>query len=408
MQPPPNTTIFDPAALGGLVLLLAVAAALALAFRAARLPGAAVAGGLLAGLLLGPGTFGRIAPGAFDRLYAGAAAELAEHRAAEHRLGATLFALGAAPDAVPDRAEIAELEAEVERTGVAWRAARERHRRPLALGAIVLAALALGALGAARLPRAARTPDRARPLLLGAWLAAVPAILACVALAWFGEPRFGATMLAAAATVAVGAWPLGANDRRIAEEAFPGGLAWLRGATLVATAVAAILLFVAATRTALPLAVPAAATLGTAFLAGVAVSRLAPDDRMPAWPERAIALVAPGLAALAASSVEPFLDFRLWPALVLALVAHDGRWTAAALGAWLPGGVGFAPAWRLGLAAMPAGAGMVALLAVALVTGLMAAPVGLGLLLGVALGELLGPVRVACDRSLRTGDESAT
>jgi hypothetical protein len=107
----------------------------------------------------------------------------------------------------------------------------------------------------------------------------------------------------------------------------------------------------------------------------------------------AIPILVPPLAALAAVRIEPFLDLRWAPVIVLPLVAEDGRWLGGTLGAWLPGGIRFSRAIRVGLASIPAGPGMVAAIAIGLQAGVLAPTVGGGLLVGVLLIEILAPIR---------------
>ena len=66
--------------LGGIALLLAAAFGLAWLLRRSGFPGAAAVGGVLAGLLLGPGVLGRAAPAMYDRLFGAAPAEWAAWR----------------------------------------------------------------------------------------------------------------------------------------------------------------------------------------------------------------------------------------------------------------------------------------------------------------------------------------
>jgi hypothetical protein len=384
---------FLPDWLGGIALLVAVAFGFAWLLRRAGFPGAAAVGGIAAGLVLGPGVLGRIAPEVHDRLFGAAPAEFAAWREAERAVEATQFVAGSAGvDPASARVQVETLVAETEVRRAAWHAAVERARRPFALVAICLAALVF-LLGGSVRPSDAEASEggRRRGILLGAWNACVPAVLAAVALRWLGEPAWSPTMFAAMAAVAAGAWPLEGADRASARQALPGGERIVRTAALLANAVA-LALFAAAAGLAAPhpLAIPAVVALAAAFALGPALGSFLPDDRLV---RTVLAVLVPSLAALAALRVEPFLDFRWSLLVVLALIADDGRWLGGTLGSWLPGGISFDRAMRLGLLAIPASPAMLAIVAVSLATGWLSPAAAAGVLAGVLLIETLAPVR---------------
>ena len=378
--------------LGGIALLLAAAFGLAWLFRRAGFPGAAAVGGVLAGLLLGPGVLGRAAPAMHDRLFGAAPAERAAWRDAERAVDATQFVVGQAEvDPASARAQVETLVGEAEARKAAWNDAAERKRRPFLMLAF---ALGLAVLLASSLARpegnSGESEAKGRAIMLGAWSAFLPAVLAAVGLSWLGEPAWSPTMLAAMSAVAIGAWPLVATDREPLRDSVPGGLATLRTAALAANAIAIGFLGASAIVASHPLA-----TLGLAG-AAVAVVLVPPLVRSIGSERRsmaAIPILVPPLAALAAVRIEPFLDLRWAPVIVLPLVAEDGRWLGGTLGAWLPGGVRFPVALRVGLASIPAGPGMVATIAIGLQAGVLAPTVGGGLLVGVLLIEILAPIR---------------
>lgn len=144
-----------------LALLIAAAAAAALAWllRGAGIaggrPAAALVGGLLAGILLGPAVFGHVAPGAFERLYRGGVAERLALRQTNARHRAELAAAsitGPAPGALAEvfarhNAERAPLERALNQAVAAHR------RRLTAAGAGLLALTLLLAAWASRPPR---------------------------------------------------------------------------------------------------------------------------------------------------------------------------------------------------------------------------------------------------------------
>ena len=372
----------------GLALLAAASLAVAWLLRRAGLPGAAAIGGILAGLVLGPGVLGRFAPQTHDRLFGQAPAELAAWRQAERAVEATEFAVGSSgADPESARAQVESLVARSEARRAEWTAAAERARTPWVAVAAVLAALVIVAGGTRH---AEAVGDVGRGILLGGWNAGLPAAMVAVGLGWLGEPAWSPTMFAAMAAVAAGAWPLDEVDRATARDSAPGGLAMAWVAARTANVVAIALFAAAAITASHPLAAALIAALGGTFvISALFGSRLVPASLATVLVGGAV----PVLAALAAVRVEPFLDVRWGVLILLAVVAEDGRWIGATLGTWLPGGVPFLGAMRLGLVAVPAAPMMLAFVAVSLSAGLLAPAAGAGLLVGVLLIEGLAPVR---------------
>ncbi len=184
-------------AIVGVGALFGLAAALALLIRAARIPGgapaAAVAGGILAGVLLGPAVAWRAAPDLSWRYLRGnpeAQRALADERQEHQRELLAMQAGGAGTEAVSARAR------ELRRDGdPAVRRAAEARQRELDarawLALLVLSvALALAAWARtrrssfARLAWPGRRPEAAQFALPGAAMSLMPALLAAAALRW--------------------------------------------------------------------------------------------------------------------------------------------------------------------------------------------------------------------------------
>lgn len=381
-----------PGWLAGIAALIGLSLGLAWILKRGGLPGAAAVGGIVAGLLLGPGVLGRLAPAAHDRMFGSAPEELAKWREAERAVEATAFAAGQSEvDAESVRVEIESLMREADARKAGWNAAVERSRRPFLAFAFLLAFTVIAAASLARPAEASgEGSTTGRAVLLGAWNASMPAVLAAIGLAWLGEPAWTSAMFATMAAVAVGAWPLQEGDREPAIAVVPGGAASLRTAAVVANLVAIALLAAA-----VGVAPHAGTAVGLSALAvaatfGPVLARAMGDERKAL---AAITLAVPPLAALAAVRVEPFLDFRWGMVIMLALIAEDGRWIGGTLGSWLPGGIRPFHAIGIGLASIPAGPGMLATVAVGLEAGFLPPPVAAGLLVGVLLIEVLAPIR---------------
>ncbi|MHC4447766.1 MAG: hypothetical protein ACYSXF_08315, partial [Planctomycetota bacterium] len=206
------------------VSILVASAAAALLLRWARLPGWPVAGGVLAGLILGPTILGRVLPQGYESLFVGGAEErrtldLHELLAAEAEATG-----GDASDSVAEARE-------------ALREARHRHQKPLRDLAALAAALVLAGGGARRGQKP--SAGTVSILSIGAWSAAVPGALALAAARWLWSWEWPESMLVAAA-VAIGPWRLGHSDREAAEGAEVEGGRLIEAAGRVASAIALV------------------------------------------------------------------------------------------------------------------------------------------------------------------------
>lgn len=422
-----------PAIVGACVLLGAGAAA-ALIFRWAHMPGgapaAAIAGGILAGVLLGPSVAWQAAPQwSLHYLQGGAEAQQAitAHRRQMQREVAALQAAGAAEDAIDAR--VAELQAQhdilLRRLESARRAALDaRIWLLLVILSMVLALVGWSRArrsGLARLMRpAGAAADQAagppRMSLPGAAMSIIPALLAAAILRW-GAAGPGASLAAPAALAVGGAFgagailgPLQIRGRRLGPAADRLGM--------VCLVVSAAIIVAPALRE--PAARPWALLLpiGALLLGWVAGWIALPSRRIRALAREGLLIVAaPGAVALAAGQVDLGALTAGWrPTLslvALALLAGAGQ----TVGAWL--GM-LAIGWRArpmrialealcgGLGVAQAVGGLVLLAVGALEPWTPAASVALGaLLLSGLVVELSAPATLRLWRGLELASEEA-
>lgn len=315
----------------GLALAAAAAAAAAWILRGAGIaggrPAAAVVGGLLAGVLLGPAVLGRIAPGMHERLFLGAVAERRALDSLVARQAADLVALQAA---APTEAGLDELRARhaAERAPLraALAAATAQHRSRLSGAAAVLLAVGIGA-GA----WAGRRPSGGfamAPVAAAVALLAELGAMALLARAAFGLP-WGLTIGLAAAGACGSAFA--ALPMRWVPRAGRTPLAITAGICAFVLACAAMALVAGPQRW------PIALAPAVALLIGLAAGRLAgrgATGRRAAGAALANVVV-PAVVAAAALHIEWWrfaADPRAWP-LAAAVTLLAGN--AAIAGLWL-------------------------------------------------------------------------
>lgn len=379
---------------------------IAWALRRTGAPGAAVLGGIIAGVLLGPTIFGRLAPRTFEQIVVGGVEQREARDTLDHRLGALLVASEAAVVDPQAQAEtVKELGAARAEATQQWHAAKEGHQRPLRTFALIVAALML--LAAAGEPRHEPLagdrpkPSTLAPLTIGAWSAAVPGSLAYLAARWWGDSSAAAALTAVA--VAIGPWLLSAIDRQAADDAELEGAQLVRTAgrfaSIIAIVVAVVALGLARGWDGLTAAIPLAA-LPLAWLIAArpktAVKREAASGGPSLLLPVATNWLLPVLAACAASRIELFAHFILWPIIILPLLSGDGRWLGAVIGALLAGGRGGTRTFRtmrLMLGSMAAGPTQLAIVVVGLAAGVMSESAAYGLIIGALIIELTVPAR---------------
>ncbi len=330
-------------AIGVLVVAIIVVPAFVLAWlmRAARFMGGggaacAVAGGILAGVLMGPGVLGRSAPDFYERVFVGAVheRETRQRLAREHAFElAVLKSSDVTPEAVDElraahgeaidpliRAEFAAIDRRAETVGAMGLG--------LAAGALVLPYF-LRAAGSSRRPMS--PSDRLRARLAGA-IGAGLVIAVCVAIlaAFVGVDHRAAAAFGAACAAgwaAPGArarrtGPNGRDPRMDQASATSLGVSLLTGAALLSSV-----------------------WLAVAAIPGVAGLRRPGGRRFGRFLRRKLhglvyAVLAPSACAAAAMRLDPYVIVAaggkvLWIGLILALLAStDGRWCGMAVG-WL-------------------------------------------------------------------------
>jgi hypothetical protein len=371
--------------------------AVAAILRWARCPGWALVGGMLAGVLLGPSIFGRIAPLSYERWFVGGVEQRQQLDSLRSRQGADLAAaqlarLGVEAARELRRGHAAELTAAERELALA----RHRDQRPMRTAVMALAASVLLG-GASRRSRARQPIAWLTPLSIGVWSAALPgaAALLLMTLAWNQAP-LSAHIVAAA--VAIGPWMTSQLDEQAADAAEIGGAATMQLAGRIASLLAI------------------AAALGAARVFGGPSLLLAmsPALALPlSWLLAAVAplrhaalaalqqhLLLPMLAAAVAVRVDLFAHFDLWPIVLLMLLSGDGRWLGAMAGALVPGGRSPLRTMRLVLGSMSCGPTQLVVSALALWNGIIQERFAFGLLAGAALIEVLGPARRAIAHKL--------
>jgi hypothetical protein len=221
-----------------IVLLLLASIAGAALLRCARTPGAAIIGGALAGILIGPTLFGRIAPTTYEHLFIGGVHE----REQLHQLRARQYAdlraveeVGADPQALATLRR--EHESELQQHQHVLGEARWAHQQPMRTFAAAAVGLTLLIGGMMRVPRGDAPQSWGSAVSIGLWAAALPGSLAFLAMHWWWEHDLFSSALVAAA-MAIGPWSLTSVDRDAADSAELGGARMIQAAGRIATVIA--------------------------------------------------------------------------------------------------------------------------------------------------------------------------
>ncbi len=383
-------------ALAALGLIALPAMAMAWLMRSARLFGGAAAacavvGGILAGVLAGPGALGRVAPDAYEALFTGATVEREARQRLAQRQAIEIAVLQSA-DVTP--AAVAELRARHEAVLAGPRAAELRalERRADTIGAVGLgvAALTLIVPYFLRLADASRRPmpeaDRIRSRAAGTLGALFAGALGAGALAlllgtdWRAALAFGGAVGAGWATPGLRARRTGRFGRDLRTDQASGaalGVGMLAGAGAAASALLAIG------------ALPA--------LIGLRRMRKKRSKRGARRTLHGVvyAALAPSACAAAAMRVDPYAlfsaaDSAFWIAFAVGVIASsDGRWCSAAAGWLLVGRAGLDESMERATAQIAAGVGVAQCsLTLALsAMGVLSGPLTLSLLAGALTAE---------------------
>jgi hypothetical protein len=388
-----------------LVACLAVGAGAWL--RRLGVPGAAAVGGLLVGLLLGPGGFGRTHPEWQVAIFEGDPAVLEAIAIVDREEAALAFA-AAQPSSIGASTSdaLAELEARRAAAVEAWREERERHRLPLSLATLAAAAFLLFAGGCASAVRGPmRRHQSSEALLQAAWLVLVPCAATLATLAIAGREFLAPSSLAMLAIVSVGAWAVERGDRRIAGDATREGPSLLEAANRWATA-AGLLVFAAAVGVSFFHDAPPLDADRRALLAGLAVVALAAPlgwwaaQRIGTGTAAALRLrgrVAGGAEFIALPCaiawgllwIEPFAHAGILLSIAIYVIAEDVRWVAGCVGHWTIGRERGLRALRLALAGLSLAPTMAALSAAAIATGVLEPTDALALFVAATVIALL-------------------
>jgi hypothetical protein len=412
----------------GIALLAAAALVVAVLVRKAGVSpnaGAAMIGGALAGVLLGPTIFGRIAPASYEVMFIGGIEQREQmHRQQRRHQGEILAAI----EAGASRETLEQLRHErsraIEPLQRALDEARWEHQQPMRWAVAMVTGLLLFMGGMNRIAPGEAARSWASALSIGLWAAALPGVLTFLAMQWWGHDTASSTLVAAA--VMIGPWAMTNIDRRIADQAEHGG-AWMiqsagRVATVIALAATAWAMWNAleADRLMWGLALlglpcgwiaghiapaPAGRSARHSDGVGVLIERTTTngtienqhmlDDHPGRGPGYVFARqgLLPVLAACVAVRVELIEDFAFWPLLVLVILSGDGRWLGAVFGAIILGGRSGLRTMRLVLGTMACGPTQLAVLAIALHLWALPSGLPLALLAGAIIIEATTPAR---------------
>lgn len=371
-------------------LLLVLPVALALLLRSARCPGWPLVGGAIAGILLGPTIFGRIAPDAFEKCFVGGIEEreardgLVRRQAAERLVTLETGRSADAIAAMDERHAQTRAETDARLADAQW--SFQRPLRSYGAAMTVLALLGAGTLGSRR---GGPRPGGIAPGSIGVWAAALPGALAVAAMVWLWRASLAEALLAGSA-VAVGPWALTAVDREAADHAEDGGARLVERAGRVSS-LAAITVAVGA-------CVAARGSSGLAWSAPLLA--LPVGWLLPVSAHRVVrgvldVAVVPALAACVGLRTDLHRHFALWPLVVFVLLSGDARWIGAFAGAMVPGGRAPLRTLRLVLGSMACGPTQVAITVTGAGLGVLPDEITLALLAGALLIEVTTPARRA-------------
>jgi hypothetical protein len=382
-------------ALLGAATVGVVAIALAWLLRRSGLRHAAVAAGLVTGVMLGPMVLGATAPTTFVRWIAGGAEERIARRDAERLVQARRLVTinaGTVPKA-DDPAAAAELESLARCTEAVARAELDF---AAARRWAVLALAALGILAAMSDPGPRRRFWQPTAFAKGAWLAVVPMSCTLLCLAFMEAERGTPIAFALAACTGCAAVAAG-TDRALAHrEDTTGPLAQAaRFATLLATVPLAMGLGLAAGWSS------DAQWAGAVALAACLLGLLVQGPAARWMHHSAEVLVVPALAALLIVPIDLREHAHWITTALVALACSDGRWLGAWIGARSSGALDGGSASRTALAAQGATAAQLGFTG-ALASTLVAPAWGIVMLvLGALYLDVTGRLRFAAAGSLR-------
>lgn len=393
----------SPLNLAAIGLLVAFAWCCGAMLKSARMPGWAVMGGILAGLLLGPGVFGRILPAQFESYFVGGVEQRETRDQLISRQGADLI-LAREVDA--DEQYLANLhqqhDEELTSSETALSEARWIHQQPLRLiSCLIIALTLLGSITQLRAERDQRQGFFA-PLSIGVGAAFLPGMMAFIATRWLWEEPIETALLVGSA-LAIGPWALGVIDREAADQAEYGGAHMVQMAGRCATIIG-----LAGLGVSLWMAGGGGRTGGLVWglpMLALPLSWLIRPVAAPVMRRLVEGILIPTLAALAMIKVDPILHFHIWMVLMMMLLGGDGRWFGAFFGAMAPGGRRSMRTMRLILGMMSCGPTMLAIAVIGAHTNAIPENLTLALILGAGLIELTTSARRTVARRLIETEE---
>jgi len=388
-------------ALLGAAAVMVAAVALAWLLRQTGLRHAAVAAGVMTGIMLGPMVLGPSAPTAFMRWIDGGAAEREDLRDAQRMVEARRVAMlhaGRAPT-TSEPAAADELGA-VERSKVALTQAQVDFAAPRRWIVLGLAALAILAAMADPGPR--QSLWQLTAFAKGAWLAVVPmsATLLCLALieAERGTPiAFAIAACTGCAAVAAG------TDRALAhrEETTRPLAQAARFATLLALMPLVVGAWMASQGSV------AAARAGWCAIAACLGGLLIQGNAATQLQRMTEVVIVPALTALLMVSIDLRTQAHWITTGLVVLASSDGRWLGAWVGARSSGALAGGSPSRTALAAQGATAAQLGFVGVLAFTTVAPAWSIATLVMGALYMDLTGTLRFAAAGSLRAADDSA-
>lgn len=371
-----------------LVLLIVPGLAAALLRLAGLNRGSSIAGGILAGLLLGPTVAGHVWPAQFNEVLHGAETQqIARQNVLIRQQGERIIAQRDAlspPELLQLRErhsrEFAVIDLQIQ--SAVW-----KHQCAFRFFVMVIAAIVLASSGIMPVPRPEHAQNWVHSASAGFSAAMLPAAAAFVVCRFLWELRIAESAMVAAA-LSIGPWILSAADRTSADDAEIGGARMVqtagRIASMCAIGMAMTALLVRYGQRELWMAAPVLIMpLGWLLLGSS--SRPIVTKRLPDMCER---VLIPCLAACVMLGVDLLEHTRFWPIVVVLILSDDGRWLGAFVGALSLGGRKALRTMRLVMGSMSAGRTQLAVTAVGFWTGLLSPQMALPLLLGAVLIEI--------------------
>ncbi len=380
--------------------MAASAVCVAWLLRRSGLRNAAVAGGVLTALMLGPSVGGRTFPRAFEHWIDGGALQREALRDAQRLVAAREVIRATRGVGRPDDPAAVAERADAEARAQSWAHARHEFGKPRRLALLALAAMAL--LAALADP-GDRAPRERGAFAKGAWLAVVPICMTLLALAFLEGERATPLAIAIAACTGAAAVATGVDRALVHREETTAALAQ---AARWATVVALIPLAFGALRLGAGLGPTTATALTVAGVAAFIGGTI--HGRVARWLHRSLnTIVAPSIVALLLVDLDVFESAHWLTTAVVAITCSDGRWLGAWIGARLSGVLDCGSAVRTAIAAQGAVAAQLGFTGVLDGAALLPAWATILLVLGALYLDVTARLRFGAAASLRASESEA-